>query len=135
MSEANGQREHLEDRAAEVRSRLERRLDVIDERRHRVAEIARSVTRPPTSIVLLAAAGAAFTLFFLLRARRRRAPSFSQWFAPATPVQRERSALVQGLGKAAASLAVVAVQRLGKRGLDQLLAEPAAAAPSAVSFT
>ena len=34
MSEANGHREQLEQRANEVRSKLERRLKLIDERGH-----------------------------------------------------------------------------------------------------
>jgi hypothetical protein len=124
MSEANGHREHLEHRAAEVRSRLERRLDLIGERGHRVAEVARAATRPPASFLLLAAAGAAATLFIVTRARARRRPSqrLSHWLAPAPA--REKSFLVQGLEKAAMSLVSVTVQRLGRRGLDQLLAEP-----------
>jgi len=126
MSEANGHREHLEQRAAEVRSRLGQRLRVIDERRHQVAEIARAATRPPASVVLLAAAGAVATLFLVRRLRARQAhPPLLSYLLPPAPVP-EKSLLRQGLERVATSLVVVAAQRLGKRGLDQLLAEPPA---------
>ena len=53
------------------------------------------------------------------------------------PVARERSMLLQGLEKAAASLVAVAVKRLGERGLDQLLSEAShpAPAPGAAGLT
>jgi hypothetical protein len=41
--------------------------------------------------------------------------------------QPEASPLVQNIKKATSSLAVLAVQRAGKRGLDRWLAEPAQA--------
>lgn len=126
MSEANGHREHLEQRANEVRAKLERRLSLIDERRHRVADVARAAARPPTSIILLAAAGAAAALFLFrrLRARRSRVQQFSRLLQPAAPP--EKSLFVESMQKVATSLAVIAVQRVGKRGLDRWLAEPSA---------
>jgi hypothetical protein len=125
MSEPNGHREHLEQRAAEVRSRLEQRLHTLDERGEHVVEVARAATRPPASIVILAAAGIAATWFIVKRVRARRAPrlSLADLFVPAQPPP-QKSLIVQGLEKTAASLLTVAVQRLGRRGLDQLLAEP-----------
>jgi uncharacterized protein (DUF934 family) len=107
-----------------VRAKLERRLSLIDERRHRVADVARAVARPPTSIFLFAAAGALAALFLVhkARARRSRAQRFARLLQPATPP--EKSVFVQSLQKAATSLALVAVQRLGRRGLDHWLAEP-----------
>jgi hypothetical protein len=126
MSEVNGHREHLEQRANEVRAKLEQRLGMIDERRHRVADAARAAARPPTSIILFAAAGAAVALFLMqrVRARRARAQRLMRLLQPAAPP--EKSLFVQSMQKAATSLAVVAVQRLGRRGLDRWLAEPRA---------
>jgi hypothetical protein len=124
MSEANGHREHLEQRANEVRAKLERRLSLIDERRHRVVDLARAAARPPTSIVLLAAAGAVATLF-LFQMVRRRSPveRILRLLERANPP--EKSPLVQNIKKATSSLAVLAVQRAGRRGLERWLAEPA----------
>jgi hypothetical protein len=121
MSEPNGHREHLEQRAAEVRARLEQRLELIDERRHHLAAVARSAARPPLSWLLLAAAGIAATLFVVHRVRsgRARAPRYSNGVRP------EKGVLRQGLERAATSLVAVAAQRLGRQGLDRLLAEPA----------
>jgi hypothetical protein len=130
MSEANGHREHLEQRAAEVRSRLEQRLHALDERGEHVVEMARAVTRPPASVLILAAAGIAATWFIVKRVRARRAPRLrlADLFLPAAPPP-QKSLIVQGLEKTAASLLTVAVQRLGRRGLDQLLAEPSGEPP------
>jgi hypothetical protein len=125
MSEPNGHREHLEQRAAEVRSRLEQRLHALDERGEHVVEVAKAATRPPASVVILAAAGIAVAWFIVkrVRARRSRRLTFADLLAPALPPPPQKSFIVQGLEKSAASLLTVAVQRLGRRGLDQLLAE------------
>jgi hypothetical protein len=124
MNEANGQREQLEQRANQVRSKLEQRLHMIDERRHHVADLARSALRPPLSIVLLAVAGAAAALFLVQRVRTRRSPveQLLRLLEPAEPPQ--NSVFKQNIKKAATSLAVLAVQRVGRRGLDRWLAEP-----------
>jgi len=119
MSEANGHREQLEQRANEVRAKLERRLNLIDERRHRVVDLARAATRPPTSIVLLAAAGAVAALFLFQRVRARRSPVERLLRLLERTNQPEASPLVQNIKKATSSLAVLAVQRAGKRGLDR----------------
>ena len=124
MSETNGHREQLEQRAAEVRSRLEQRLHALDERGEQVVEAAKTVTRPPASVLILAAAGIAATWFIVrrVRARRSRRLSLADLLQPATPPP-QKSLILQGLEKSAASLLAVAVQRLGQRGLDQLLAD------------
>lgn len=125
MSEANGRLEHLEQQAEQVRSKLERRVKLLDERRHRVVDVARSAARQPLSIALLAAAGMAAAIFIVQRVRARRTPTerFVRLLESATP--REKSVFAQSVQKAATSLAVLAVQRAGKRGLDRWLAEPA----------
>jgi hypothetical protein len=130
MSEPNGHREQLEQRAAEVRSRLEERLHALDERGERVVEVARAATRPPASIAILAVAGIAATWFLVRRVRARRAPKLrlSDLFQPAEP-PRQRSLILHGFESAAASLVTVAIKRLGERGLNQLLAEPASEPP------
>src|SRR5690348_7609559 len=124
MSEPNGHREQLEQRAAEVRSRLEQRLHALDERGEQAVDLARAATRPPASIAILAVAGLAATWFIVRRVRARRAPKLrlSDLFQPAAP-PRQKSMILHGLESAAASLVTVAVKRLGQRGLDQLLAE------------
>lgn len=130
MSETNGHREQLEQRANEVRAKLERRLHLIDARGHRLSNVVRAATRPPTSIVLLAVAGAAAAVFLIHRARARH--SFTERLTrllqpPAPP---EKKGLMHSVQEAATSLAVVAAQRVGKRSLDRWLAEPGAATPA-----
>jgi len=127
MSEANGHREHLEHRAEEVRSKLERSLRLIDERRHRVVEVARSARQRPASFVLFALAGAAAVVFIVqrVRARRSTAERFLRLLEAPAPV--EKSPLVQNVQKAVTSLAVLGVQRLGRRALDRWLTEPGGA--------
>jgi len=133
MSEVNGHREHLEQRANEVRAKLEHRLRLIDERRHHVADVARVATRPPVSILLLGAAGVAAAIFVVRRIRARREPTPLALFAqllqllqPAPPPPPEKSRLGQGMKRAATSLALVAVERIGRQGLDHWLGEPSA---------
>ncbi len=125
MSEPNGHREQLEQRAAEVRSRLEERLHALDERGEHAVDLARAAARPPASIAILAVAGIAATWFIVRRVRAHRAPKLrlADLFQPAAPPP-QKSLILHGLESAAASLLTVAVKRLGQRGLDQLLAEP-----------
>src|SRR3569832_1320588 len=125
MSEPNGHREQLAQRAAEVRSRLEQRLHALDERGEHVVEVARAATRPPASIAILAVAGIAATWFIVRRVRARRAPKLRQadLLQPAAPPP-QKSLILHGLESAAASLLTVAVKCLGERGRDQLLASP-----------
>jgi hypothetical protein len=129
MSEATNHREHLEQRANEVREKLEHRLRLIDERRHHVTDVARIATRPPVSIVLLAAAGMAAAIFIVQRLRARRAPTAAQLLVqllqPPSPPP-EPSLVGQRLRKAATSMALVAAERIGRQGLERWLAQPSA---------
>lgn len=122
-------REQLEHRAAEVRRRLEQRLDVIDDRRQQLTAVARAAIHPPVSVLLIAAAGAVTTALVVRGVRRRR--SRQNWAALLSPAQEpaRESLLANAFKKAALSLIAVAVQRLGKRGLDLILAEGPAATP------
>jgi hypothetical protein len=122
-------REELEHRAAEVRRRLEQRLNVIDDRREQLTAVARAAIKPPVSVVLIAAAGAVTTALVVRGIRRRR--NRQSWAALLSPAQEpaRESLLANAFKKAAMSLIAVAVQRLGTRGLDLLLAEGPAAAP------
>jgi hypothetical protein len=126
-------REQLEHRAAEVRRRLEQRLNVIDDRRDQLTAVARAALHPPTRVVLIAAAGAVTTALVVRSIRRRRRQQ--TWAALLSPAVPERSnggesgLFASAFKKAALSLIAVAVQRLGTRGLDLLLAESPAAAP------
>jgi hypothetical protein len=124
-------REQLEHRAAEVRRRLEQRLDVIDDRRQQLTAIARAAIRPPVSVVLIAAAGAVTTALVVrgIRRRRSREQSWAALLAPAQEPAREGGLFANAFKKAALSLIAVAVQRLGTRGLDLLLAEAPAVPP------
>jgi len=130
MSETNGHREELEERANEVRARLEQHLHLIDVRGHRLTNVVRATTRPPLSIVLLAVAGAAAALFLIHRARAR--PSLAERLTRLLqpPPPPEKKGLMHSVQEAATSLAVVAAQRVGKRSLDRWLAEPGTAEPS-----
>jgi hypothetical protein len=119
MSEGNGRREHLEACATELRSALSRRLDVIDQRRQRVTEVARDLAGPVkvvAAVALVIAAGA--IIVGRLRARRSPQRGVSQLLG--APQQR-KSVWVRGLERAAVSLIAVTAQRFGARGLDQLL--------------
>ena len=131
MSEGNGRRQHLEACATELRSALSRRLDVIDQRRQRVTEVAREIAGPVkviAAVTLVVAAGA--IIVGRLRARRSPQHVMSQWLG-APPAR--KSFWVRGLERAAVSLVAVTAQRLGARGLDQLLGadppRPALAVP------
>ena len=107
MSKGNGRREHLERRAAEVRSELERRLDVIEERRQHLIEAARTVSRPPTSVIVLGACGAAAALLIARRARASRRPASLSGLLTEL---RQKSFVVRGLERAAVSLIAVVVR-------------------------
>jgi len=118
-------REQLEHRAAEVRRRLEQRLEVIDERRHQLTAVARAAIRPPASVVLIAAAGAVTTALVVrsIRRRRSRQQGWPALLGAAQERPREGGLLANALKRAALSFIAVAAQRLGTRGLDLLLAE------------
>lgn len=130
----NGDRRtQLEQRAEAVRSRLEERLDALDERRDRMVHIAKKITKPPVGIVLLGLAGVAGTALLVRRLGSRRSSVASQWRkALAHGAPRRDGFLAKAFKRAALSVVATAVQRLSTRGLDQLLAEPGARAPAAV---
>ena len=129
----NGDRRtQLEQRAEAVRSRLEERLGALDERRDRMVHIAKKVTKPPVGIVLLGLAGVAGTALLVRSLGSRRSSVTQQWRrALAYSAPRRDGFLSKALKRAALSIVATAVQRLSTRGLDQLLAEPAARAPAA----
>ncbi len=122
MSEGNGRREHLERCATELRSALSQRLDVIDQRRQRIVDVARDAAGPlkiVAAVTLIVAAGA--IIVGRLRARRSPGHVMSQLLGAPPP---RKSFWVRGLERAAVSLIAVTAQRVGTRGLDQWLAEP-----------
>jgi hypothetical protein len=126
------QRTLLEQRAREVRTRIERRLDVIDERRQRWVEVARTATRPPTSVVLAAVCGVAATALIVYRVRsRRREPSWAQLLR-GQPERQSSGWIAQSLKSAALSLLTMTLKRVGTEGLERLQARAAAVQPSDV---
>lgn len=137
MGETNGDRiEQLEQRAREVRSRLEQRLDLLDARRQRMVDLARAATRPPASIALMAAVGAtaAAIIVYKVRQRQRPAARLQRAFAPLVqraPLPESDGMIMRAVKRSVVSVITLAIQRLGKQGLDRLLAEPEAAPPMA----
>jgi hypothetical protein len=122
MNEQTNRAEDLEDRAARARVRLEHTLDELDERKDRLMEAAKGLTRPPASIIVGAAVGLAATAFIVQRVRaRRRRSSLRGLLEARSP--RETSFFVQGLQNAGLSLLTLFVQRLGTRGVDRLLGQ------------
>jgi hypothetical protein len=122
MNEQTDRSGTLEDRAARARVRLEHSLDELDERKDRLIEAAKSLSRPPASIIVGAAVGLAATAFIVQRVRaRRRRSSFRGLLEARTP--QEKSFFVQGLQNAGLSLLTLLVQRLGTRGVDRLLGQ------------
>ena len=63
-------RRQLEQRADAVRSRLERNLEVLDERRQRFASVARAAAKSPVTVVLIGAAGLTATILIARRIRQ-----------------------------------------------------------------
>ena len=110
----------LEDQAAQTRARLAHTLDEIDERKGRLIQAAKSVSRPPTSIIVGAVVGVAATAFIVqrLRARRRRSSFRGLLEAHTRPQQ---GIVSRGLQSAGISLIKLLAQRLGARGVERLL--------------
>ncbi len=117
----------LEQRAEAVRTRLERRLDALDDRRDRLVELAKHATRPPVSVVLVGAATAVGVLIVAQQLRKRRASSRHRlgggWMGG--PPRRPESFLAKAFKRAALSMVATLVQRISARGLDRLLPESA----------
>ena len=112
----------LEERAARARVKLEHSLGELDERKDRLVDAAKSLSKPPTSVIVGAAVGLVATAFIVQRVRaRRRRTSFRGLLEART--QREKSFLVQGLQNAGLSLLTLFIQRLGTRGVDRLLGQ------------
>lgn len=111
----------LEQRAEAVRSRLERRLDALDERRDRVVALAQRATQPPVNVILIGTAsliGVAYLVHRLRQGPSRRRGSFSR-----VPTRQRDGFLKKALKRAALSFVATLAQRLSTRGLDQLLPE------------
>lgn len=117
----------LEQRAEAVRSRLERRLDALDERRDRVLALAQRVTQPPVNVILIGTASLVGVAYLVHRLRQ--GPSRRQRRSMLTrPSPRQRDGFVKkALKRAALSFVATLAQRLSTRGLDQLLPEEAPA--------
>ncbi|HWO14698.1 MAG TPA: hypothetical protein VNN80_34585, partial [Polyangiaceae bacterium] len=100
----------LEQRAEAVRSRLERRLDALDDRRARVVALAQRATRPPLNVILI---GTASLLGVALLMRRlRQSPSGRQRFALALlgpPPRKAEGFLAKAFKRAALSVVATLV--------------------------
>lgn len=124
----NGQRRtHLEQRAEAVRTRLERRLDALDERRDHLVALAKKAARPPVSVILIGAASVAGALF-VAQQLRKQGPTRSQRLGAAlfgVPARKPESFLAKAFKRAALAFVATLVQRVGTRGLDRLLPEAA----------
>ena len=115
------ERGELEQRAEAVRSRLERRLDELDDRRDRVMQVARAAARPPLNVVLIGTASVVGVALFVHQLRQR--PSARQRVGSRllnVPAQRP-SFLRRAIEGAARSFVTLLAQRLSARGLDRFL--------------
>ncbi len=122
LSNGSG-RAALEQQAEAVRSRLERRLDELDERRDRIVEVARMASRPPASVVLIGAASAIGVALLIHQLRKR--PSTRRRVGARVfdvPAQQD-GFVVKALKGAALSFIATLAQRLSARGVDRLLQE------------
>jgi hypothetical protein len=112
----------LEQRAEAVRSRLERRLDVLDERKDRILSIAHRATQPPVNVILIGTASLIGVAYLVHRLRDRPRQRWSAAMKGARPRQRD-GFVTKALKRAALSFVATLAQRLSTRGLDQLLPE------------
>jgi hypothetical protein len=139
MNDSDEPRRLLELRAAEVRGRLEDRIDRLNERGHRMVATARAAVRPPTTVILAAAVGLAAVLLIArrVRARRRQQTVLSRLGRLLEPERgREKGVVVRGLERAGTSLIALGAQRLARQGLDAWLeAEMAKRRPSGFRLT
>lgn len=113
----------LEQRAEAVRSRLERRLDALDERRDRALGLAQRLTQPPVNVILIGTAslvGVAYLVHRLRQGSHRRPRLLA---TARTPARRRDGFLKKALKRAALSFVATLAQRVSTRGLDQLLPE------------
>jgi hypothetical protein len=130
----NGDRRNaLEQRAEAVRSRLERRLDALDDRRDRLVELAKKASRPPVSVVLIGAASLVGVAVLAHQLRKR--PNRRQRLGAAVfgvPARKPEGFLAKALKRAALSFVATLAQRASTRGLDHFLPEAATSAHAAV---
>lgn len=120
----NGDRRALlEQRAEAVRTRLERRLDALDERRDRLVQLAKNATQAPVSVLLVGTATAVGVLLVAQQLRRRRANSRQRFGAGmrGVPAHKPESFFATALKSAALSVVAALVQRISTRGLDRWL--------------
>jgi hypothetical protein len=120
-------RSRLERRANVIRSRLIRRIDALDTRRHQVTQIGNEAKRlaAPVLASLLGLAAVAAGMTFAVRAvmRRRRERLFSYRLARALePLRYEErpSVLADALRKAAITGVGIVVTELARRGMKNL---------------
>jgi hypothetical protein len=113
-------RAQLEQRAEAVRTRLERRLDALDERRDRVVELAKKAAHPPVSIAILGAAAVlgAAVVAYQIHKRPSRPPAIG-WRS--APMSKPEGFLMKAFKRGALALVATLVQRISTRGLDRLL--------------
>jgi hypothetical protein len=121
-------RSRLERRANVIRSRLLRRIDALDTRRHQVTQIGNEAKRlaAPVLASFLGLAAVAAGMTFAVRAvmRRRRERFFSYRLARALePLRHEErpSLLADALRKAAITGVGIVVTELARRGMKSLL--------------
>lgn len=139
MNDSDEPRRLLELRAAEVRGRLEDRIDRLNARGHRMVATARAAVRPPTTVILAAAVGLAAVLLVAqrVRARRRQQTALARLGRLLEPTRpRDKGFVVRGLERAGTSLVALGAQRLARQGLDAWLeAEVAKRRPSGFRLT
>ena len=107
-------RTDLEHRAREVRSQLERRLDVIEARRQHWVQVARAVTHSRTSLIVALAVGGTVAAFIVQRVRsRRRRDSGWGTLLHAQAQQESHGLIAMGVESAAKSLITLTLRRVG----------------------
>lgn len=123
LSNGNG-RAQLERQAEAVRTRLERRLDALDDRRDRVVEFAKRAAHPPVSIAIIGTAavlGAAVVAYQLHKRSSRRQRVGAHLLG--TPPSKPEGFFMAAFKRGALAIVATLVQRLSTRGLDHLLPE------------
>jgi hypothetical protein len=125
LTNGNGERRaQLEQRAEAVRTRLERRLDALDDRRDRVVELAKKAAHPPVSIALLGTAAVLGAAIVAYQIHKR--PSRTQRVGASllgVPASKPEGFLMKAFKRGALAFVATLVQRVSSRGLDRLLPE------------
>ncbi len=122
MNEQTNRSGILEDRAERARVRLEHGLDELEQRKDRLIEAAKSLSKPPASIIVGAAVGLVATAIIVRQVRARRRRSSLRGLLESR-VHQDKSFVTQGLQNAGLSLLTLLVQRLGTRGVDHFLGQ------------